>query len=369
MKNNLLRVTFLSVFISLIAVMEVCAAVSQQNEALKIIKVGPAKKTFDISAGETASIGFEITRKADVQVVIYNRLGRKVRTFNLPDLEAKRSNVTWDGRTDQGKLAQGELFLYVIYAQTEDGQEAVHNTALRTGGFEVKSLEYTLDHKTGKIEYVLPKGCMIRIRAGLKDGLFANNLFDWVPRSAGRHTYMWDGKDQTGQMNLLKHHDLDIRLTCYTLPANSVIMKGNTIPLDSDIELTEAQVKERSELCGTKGKYFHYQHDPRHCHAPRFDFSFPNAMSGNGNLPQVTGITPVRVELDRRDAWELVNRRFEIAFYIDGVFIYEVEEGSSPFTFNWDTKTFAKGPHIVTVNLLGYDDHIGIANHKVIIGE
>jgi hypothetical protein len=55
--------------------------------------------------------------------------------------------------------------------------------------------------------------------------------------------------------------------------------------------------------------------------------------------------------------------------FIDSVYIFEVEEGSSPFTYNWDTAGFVKGPHVITVNIVGYDDHIGIVSRKVIIGD
>jgi hypothetical protein len=79
-------------------------------------------------------------------------------------------------------------------------------------------------------------------------------------------------------------------------------------------------------------------------------------------------MTPIRIELDNRDIRNLVNRRFEIMLYIDGVFLFEMEEGTSPFTFNWDTKPFAKGSHILTVNIMSYDDHIGVVSQKVIIG-
>jgi hypothetical protein len=54
---------------------------------------------------------------------------------------------------------------------------------------------------------------------------------------------------------------------------------------------------------------------------------------------------------------------------VDGVFLFEMEEGSSPFTFNWDTKGLTKGSHILTVNLASYDDHIGVVSREVIIGE
>jgi flagellar hook assembly protein FlgD len=337
----------------------------------EITKVGVDKKSFDPSSGETVALSFEITEQADVHVFIYDRLGQKVQNIDRPALEAGIHSVTWDGRNANGKLASGDVFLYVIQATTKDGKKAAYNMAEETGGLEVKSLEYTLDRDTGAIGYVLPKACMIRIRAGLMDGMFAKSLFDdWKPSVAGRHTYQWDGKDNSGQLYLLKSKNLDIRLTCYTLADNTIIVTGNIVPFEVEPNLSKAENQEREHLWATKGKYLHYRHDPQICHPPRFKVLFPTANpSEKQDANVIAGVVPIRIELDPRDVKHLINTRFEVMLFIDGVFIYEIEEGSSPFTYNWDTKDFARGPHIVTVNLMSYDDHIGIVSRKVILGD
>jgi flagellar hook assembly protein FlgD len=336
----------------------------------KITKVGLDKKAFNPSKGETVSLDFEITGHADVEVVIYDRLDQQVWSSAMPALEAGRHSITWDGRRTDGKLAPGNVFLYVIETKTGDGRKTIYNMAQKTGGFEVKSLKYTLDKKTGKIEYVLPKTCMVRIRVGLKDGMFTKSIFDWEPHTAGRHSYEWDGKDDTGQMNLLEYPELELRLTCYTLPANTIISTGAVVPFEYRKNPTKTKGSDRNRLWATKGKYLHYQHDPRVCHQPRLKILFPTqAQAANEDIPVVSGVVPIRVELDPRDARHLIDTRFEIMFFIDGVFIYEIEEGLSPSTFSWDTTSFVKGPHILTVNIIGYDDHIGNVSRKVIIGD
>jgi hypothetical protein len=170
-------------------------------------------------------------------------------------------------------------------------------------------------------------------------------------------------------MNLLNHRDLDVRLTCYTLPANTIIMMGEILPFQFEKNPGKNESRERrNHLWATKGKYLHYAHDPQICHQPRFMVLFSTkAEAENRDVPVVSGVVPIRVELDPRDAWHLINTRFEVMLFIDGVYIYEMEEGSSPFTYNWDTRNFKKGPNLVTVNLIAYDDHIGIVSRKVII--
>jgi hypothetical protein len=171
-------------------------------------------------------------------------------------------------------------------------------------------------------------------------------------------------------MNLAKHADLNINLTCYTLPDNTIIAKGQLLAFEPEEKRVEKTGKEtRTDLWGTNNKYIHYTHDPQACHEPRFAVFFPKGKeTDEKNVYKISGMTPIRIELDNRDIRNLVNRRFEIMLYIDGVFLFEMEEGTSPFTFNWDTKPFAKGSHILTVNIMSYDDHIGVVSQKVIIG-
>jgi len=49
------------------------------------------------------------------------------------------------------------------------------------------------------------------------------------------------------------------------------------------------------------------------------------------------------------------------------IFIFEDEEGFTPFTYMWDTKGLPEGEHVFTVNIMSYDDHCGVESRKVII--
>lgn len=344
-------------------------ATAKSSEPLEIQRVRLDSKTINPSKNQKITLSFEVTKSARVQILIYDLLGQKIRSFDMSEVQAGGHAITWDGRKTDGKLAAGDLFLYVIEAS--DGKsKTVYNPAKETGGLLVKTQEFTFDRKTGKLEYVLPKACMIRLRAGLSNGMLARTILDWQPCTAGRHTYKWDGKDESGLMDLLNHPELDINLTCYTLPANTIIVDGPILPFESKVKYIKAADKETNDPWARKGKYLHYTHDPRNCHEPEFNMSFPNKKGDDkeGN-PLISGTTKVRIELDDRDELYLINKRFEIMLYVDGVYFFEMEEGSSPFTFDWNTKGLRKGPHILTINVMSYDGHIGVVSHRVIIGE
>ena len=85
------------------------------------------------------------------------------------------------------------------------------------------------------------------------------------------------------------------------------------------------------------------------------------------NIPVVSNFVPVRIKLDERDKLDLINSRFEIIFFIDNVFLFEEEEGTSPFTFRLDTRGLNEGKHILTVNIYGFDDHIASRSKKILV--
>jgi hypothetical protein len=341
-----------------------------ERSLLEISKVGLDRKVFNPSKGETVTLSFETNRTADMQAIIYDSLGQQVTSISRSKLEQGRHDFTWNGRRLDGKFVQGRVFLYVIEATTTSGERAIHNPAQKTGGLLVKPHTYTFDRSTGKIEYVLPKACMIRLRAGLKEGMLARTIFDWEPRTAGRHNENWDGKGVSGLISLSNHPDLDLNLTCYTLPSNTIIATGDVKPLEPERKHKNRKIKEKYDPWARKDKYLHYQHDPYLCREPNFALSFPESTRlDTEGVPVVSGRVPVRIELGSRDTKHLIDRRFEIIIYIDGTYFFEMEEGTTPFTYYWDTKAFAKGPHIVTVNVMSWDDHVGVVSKKIIIGK
>ena len=92
---------------------------------------------------------------------------------------------------------------------------------------------------------------------------------------------------------------------------------------------------------------------------------FPDAKRNGENPPILDEKTLVRVTLKEADKAFLINQRFEVMFFVDTVFLFEEEEGQDPFNYEWDTTGLAPGEHLLTVNLVGYEDHLGVKTVRV----
>ena len=73
----------------------------------------------------------------------------------------------------------------------------------------------------------------------------------------------------------------------------------------------------------------------------------------------------VHVELDEASKPYFQDTKFEIVFFLDSEFYAEEETGYSPYNWVWDTSQAKEGTYVLTVNLSGFKDQIGILSKKV----
>lgn len=55
-------------------------------------------------------------------------------------------------------------------------------------------------------------------------------------------------------------------------------------------------------------------------------------------------------------------QQYEVAFFIDGEFIAEEEQGYVPITWNWVAQDLSPGEHMLTVNISGFGGKVGVSS-------
>lgn len=336
---------------------------------LKIDKVSLDKKSFNPAAGGEVKINFELSKPAKTSVVIYDSDDSLVRRLvSNKDLEAGSHSVVWDGRDEKKDIVPEDAYVYTIMADDGTGRHEVYDPSDDTKGVTLDTRNMKFDEDSGVISYLLPKAARVRIRIGLEDILLLDTLLDWELREAGEYTERWDFKDKNGLFNLKGYPKLSMRLLAYSLADNSIIVKSGIKKESAVIAGREGVRRQKNPLASPMEDInFHSLHKRADCHEPEFKIEFLESKMSNGGAPVVKGATPVRVTISDRDKWYLTDTRYEVMFFVDAVFIYEEEEGISPFTYYWDTKGLSRGEHILTVNIMNYDDHIGVESRKVIV--
>jgi len=317
------------------------------------VKVEP--KVFDFEVGSEVSISLRLNEPATVGIGIHDS-GHRVagRLASNVRKEAGRHSFAWNGRNDAGEPVHDGVYLFTIEAE-DGGHLMTYDPYLRTYGHQITKERFDYDREERKISFVLPRAAMVRVSVGLSDGGLYKTIAEWHPETAGRKTYLWDGYDRSHIINLSSHPKLIFYTTAYTLADNSIIVRN------SPNGASEARHVPRA----ASGAFPHAFHDRRFCREPRFNVEIVEECEHNEDgLPIVKGKVPIRISLGKNDK-RLISERFEILFFEDSVFIFEDEDAPDPFNYYWDTAHLNDGTHILTVNIVGYQDHIGIESLEV----
>ena len=326
-------------------------------------------KTFDPRKKETCSLSFQPSQSTAAVVKIYNFLGEKVVT--LFDGKLKRNSVQkmiWKGMDAAKKIVPPGIYYYTIVLENKE-TKMTYNPYPETQGHILSILEGGYDEKNNQIYFKLPQAAMVRVRINIKKGgpIMATPL-DWTPLAADEYRFPWDGKDVSGLIDIKNHPERNIMVYAYSLADNSIIVAGEQAKADQLFVILDeaAMAKQEFPLNLPPDRYIHARKDPRLNRVVRIEVSFPNAKT-TVNVPVLSNKAPIRVSIDPRDQWIAEMSRYELMFYIDTVVVFEDESGFAPFTYYLNTKDLTSGEHVLTVNLLTYDDHYATISKKIII--
>lgn len=227
----------------------------------------------------------------------------------------------------------------------------------------VKNL--TMDKKAKIISYELTKPAVVRIRAGSKSGPLHRNLVNWQIQQKGKQVIKWDGLDSSGTFNILDNNNFTFSFNYY-LPGKDEPM-FNFAPLEDNIIVIS------DNFIGRAPKFIHLSqmhknHKKQHCKDIEVIFELPaDIQKDKQKVYIIKEATPITIKLSKKDKPWFTQERFSINIFIDDVFIKGEALGYTSYTWNFNPKGINKGKHLITVNIKGFNDHIGIGSLPIII--
>lgn len=329
--------------------------------AIEQVAVEP--KTLDLKKQSEAGLRYSLPGPATVSIELYNEDGQLVRQLALGRQEAGAQTARWDGRDGEGNPVLSGVYRYVIRAHGQNGQEWVYDPSQEMGGEEIEPRDFQWNPQNGQFRWVMPKAGHARLRIGMEGFPHLRTLLDWEPMEAGEQILPWDGLDSSGLIQLKEHPQLSIKLAAFALAPNTLILRGGSPEAQATASPADLQ---RSKI---RPSAMHASHPRRDCRDVPAELEFPKSRSDSTGRPLLKGVVPVRVRLSEEDAGRFANERFELAIFVDLTVIFESEDAVTPFTFLWDTSHLSPGQHLLTVNVLGIEDHFGVKTRAVMIGE
>ncbi|MCP3887886.1 MAG: hypothetical protein GY702_03295 [Desulfobulbaceae bacterium] len=377
-----------------------------QGGLITVAKV--EQRDFSPIQGEQAKILFSLSRDAKVSLKIFDPDNNMV-AVPMDDRECSKglNSVFWDGRNLDGDIVADVSYYFTLEAIDSANVKETYNPVTFSGGavVQVSSLD-----AEGGIAYVLPEDAMVRIRIGVSKGPLLKTLVDWSPRRAGEHFEPWDGKDDSGVIQVSSsEHTVDIQ--AYSLHENSLLTSGSGKGLSQTIvtsstdsaspggENARMGIQQRKRLlvkkvvAGESSKpevHSHYTQTKATNRAPRFAI---RVESGSGEKTKkvmqvmeaapplkqaaaeviaaapdtVSGTVSLTMDLEELSGLILSNTRYEVITYVDNEFYMEDEQGYHPYTFELDTSELADGNHTVTFNIATLTDQVGSGSINITV--
>lgn len=301
--------------------------------------------------------------------------GDLVRRLVLPDARAGEHELSWDGKDERGQPVPDEAYCARAVLEAAGGTRSVDDPCTRTGGEVLSGIQPSIS-PNGDIAYTLDRPARVLIRVGVKNGAMLRSLSVWRPRPAGRNLQRWSGFDESGLVDL-RNDRLAMLVTAFRLPDFTVITTGqDTLEYrawrtaqgwpekpDTPAAGSGAQALERDGQRIARQHYMARYKDRE----PRISVTLLDAagkpLPATGTVPENVRIV---VDLHPDDRWLMQEQLYEVAFFVNGDFVSEEENGYVPIGWLWNTVSLKPGRHLLTVNLTGFTGRVGTKTIAVV---
>lgn len=288
--------------------------------------------------------------------------------MNGMNVKAGIHSVSWSGDTDEsGKAGTGQAYYPVVRLEGTSGKTWELDPAFHSGGepVDLAPMDYRYVPASRVVRFSLSRAARVRIRTGIHGGPLLKTLAEWSPFPAGEHEIPWDGKDETGLIDVAGNGDFSLIIQAYSLPDSSVILQG---PARKSTGLAPAKaatgdVSRRSKL----QKAMLLSKSPRNAHAldgealaarPTFTTQFVEPLAVKEGIPVLNRSATVRVALSESTAPEMLRDRFEIIVYVDNQRVFEEEQAYTPYTLEFPIDGLDTGDHTLSVTVASLSDRV-----------
>ncbi|HEX3043695.1 MAG TPA: hypothetical protein VHY08_02995 [Bacillota bacterium] len=321
--------------------------------------------SFNPSVQEKCELSYELAQAAKVSVWVYTADFDLIKILANNVSQKKGNNkAVWDGTDLAGNVVPNEAYFFCIEATLKGGAKEIYDPTTFSGGEEFDVTEVEYDKLDGLFKFSLPKPARILMRIGIKDGPLIATLADWEPRSEGHNLVYWTGFDPDKVFDARGRTDLSLLTTGFNLPDCSVIAYGNQkVDYFSYKKTLKAPLKplreETFRAVKISPNYYYPRTEDR---APVFQIELPEASN---QTPRVKEQLAIRIIVTDEFKQILLKNRFEVSLFLDGQFLFEEEEGYTPFNIVWNSHGVEPGEHYLTIALSTYLGQVSSKTLKI----
>ena len=111
----------------------------------------------------------------------------------------------------------------------------------------------------------------------------------------------------------------------------------------------------------------HRQISPHFLLSRLTDRAFPVKVAFPETVSKSAGRVVVHLDIDPKDREVLEGRQYEVILFVDTVFYLEEERGYLPFNAPIELGPLPPGEHVITANIITFNDQIGVGSRKLTV--
>jgi len=295
----------------------------------------------DIDAGDITRIMFKLSEPSALSLAVKDLSGNTVTSLVSNALyPAGQFSVEWKTSKKNGA---GYYTPVVTAVSQHSGETVTKRIETKTAKMTAVPFETTdLPGSDKRISYSIGEPALVSIRVGINNGPMYKIISNWELNEPGSYSVDWNGWDND--------HVLKVdQLANYLIDVRSIPVKMEALHINNS-KKSNATVLPAAELL-------------REIHAfvPEFSVASAPKKTNSGKTDNVE----LSLIVDEKTLDELGDIPYEYVLYIDGKRYGEIENSTSPYTWEISTDNLSKGTHIFTLMICTSIEQINSKSFKV----
>lgn len=199
------------------------------------LSVAVGRQFFNPSIGQTIDITIGTGSKGPLVVEVLDRDRVLVRALHTVESKGSPVLARWDGKDQDGRVVPDEAYFVRVRGSRADGPVLYDLSA----GFESKKLDasaISYSRQEGVLSYRLPAPARVHVQVGQaipgksgepNRGPVLRTLSDRRPRPAGAVIDLWNGRDDSGLVEIASLPHFAVSILAMSLPPASILTSGN----------------------------------------------------------------------------------------------------------------------------------------------
>ena len=321
-------------YLFLITTLFVSSALALEIENLRVVPK-------NIDAGGTTRIMFKLSDPAALSLVVNDLSGNTVTSLLSNALyPAGQFSVVWKTSKKNGA---GYYIPVVTAVGKHSGETVTKRIKTKTAKMNAVPFDTTdLPGSNKKISYSIEEPALVSIRVGINNGPMYKIISNWELTEPGNYSVDWDGwdNDHVLKVDQLANYLIDVR----SIPVKMEALHINNSKKNNASALPAAELLQEI-----------------HAFVPEFSVAATPEKTNSGKADYVN----LDINVNEKTLDELGDMPYEYVLYIDGKRFGEIENGSSPYSWEISTKNFSKGSHIFTLMLCTSIEQINSKSLKI----